>query len=342
MIDYIDKNYFKLAIPGPYKENEADIAAKCPICGDSKHKRATKRLHLFFKDNKTRVKCFNGGCPAESARSLGNFLKLFYPNFFENYNKEKFKTKIQVLNAPKTETAAAFAMPPQNVAKVEKAENVENAENVDNAIPTTIRECITAIGAHKEEFLKSRGLNSTKLEKTFGQFYEGIKNATYNGRYYGLKGSLFIPIFLKGIMTGFYSRSFTEKRFVNASFVSNGFVPWNLCNIDNSKPVYIFEAIIDALSFYELYGETNVIALCTNNINPAVLGYIAHPHFCLDNDVVGIETMIKHTNDSKCRFLLWPKNFKCKDFNETLLSGAKFDLEFASGMTANLKLRSLL
>ena len=329
MIDYIDRNYFKLAIPGPYKETDVDIAAKCPICGDSRHKRGSKRLHLFFKDNKTRVKCFNGGCPAENTHSLKNFLQIFYPNFFDAYCKEKFISKISP-SAPKPSsviTEKAFAP---------KVEIPKTA----NKMPETIRNCVTEISPHKGEFLRSRGLDSQKLEKTFGTFYEGIANTNYNGKYYKLKNTLFIPIFLQGIMTGFYSRDFNEKRFVNASFLSNGFVPWNLCNIDNEKPVYIFEAIIDALSFYELYSEINIIALCTNNINHSVLNYIKYPHFCLDNDLVGIETMMKHTQDLKCKFLLYPKDLGCKDFNEVLQKGAKFDLEFAAGMTANLKLRS--
>ena len=40
MLDFVDIKYFKLAVPGPYKESPLDIAVKCPICGDSKYKKS--------------------------------------------------------------------------------------------------------------------------------------------------------------------------------------------------------------------------------------------------------------------------------------------------------------
>ena len=338
MLDYIDKKYFKMAISGPYRETDLDIAVKCPICGDSKHKRNSKRLHLFYKDSKTRIKCFNGGCRCESPMNMGYFLKLYYPNLFEAYKAERFDLRIsKIKELPKTEIMQSFvdmrAMP-----AAQEARAVETP-----AIIKTIKESIEPINSGTIAFLQSRGLNYVKLKPVFGDFYSGTKAFTKSGKFYNLKNTLFIPISVKRErtlenMVGFYARDISEKRFVNNAFGGH-FIPWNLNAADNDKPVYIFEAILDALSFYEIYGETNIIALCTNNINPKILDYIKEPYFCLDNDPVGKQTMQKYTAIGKGKFLIYPENLIYKDFNEMLLNNYKLDLNFENPFKANILLR---
>ena len=94
MLDFVDIKYFKLAVPGPYKESPLDIAAKCPICGDSKYKKSVKRLHLYEKHGVTLVHCFNGDCELNTQMSLGNFLKIYKPELLLPYKTENFKFKI--------------------------------------------------------------------------------------------------------------------------------------------------------------------------------------------------------------------------------------------------------
>lgn len=344
MLDYIDKKFFKLALSGPFKETDLDIAVKCPICGDSRHKRSSKRLHLFYKDKKTRVKCFNGGCKLESTHTLGYFLKLYYPHFYEAYKREKFDIKIQnIKRVDNTEKVEIFSIPTdtqipqttQNTTKVEICE-VESLAK--------LLQCIKPINADTIAFLKSRKLNYDTLKSQFGAFYSGTRDFLKDGKCYSLRNTLFIPIFLSKnrdlrYMIGFYARDIKKKRFVNNTLAGH-FIPWNLGSCDNSKPIYIFEAILDALSFYTIYGESNVIALCTNNINPKILDYIKYPRFCLDNDTVGIQTMLKHTKLEKADFIIYNTHFK--DFNEMLVNGYEMPLEFERGFKADLKLRKLL
>lgn len=344
MLDYIDKKFFKLALSGPFKETDLDIAVKCPICGDSRHKKSSKRLHLFYKDKKTRVKCFNGGCKLESTHTLGYFLKLYYPHFFEAYKREKFDIKIQSIkrdrDAANTEKSESFvnSQIKQNITKVETCKTCETAELA------RLLQCLTPINADTLRFLESRKLDYNVLKPQFGAFYSGTKEFLRDGKCYDLRRTLFIPIFLQKErelrnIIGFYARDIKEKRFVNNGLTGH-FIPWNLGSCDNSKPIYIFEAILDALSFYTIYGESNVIALCTNNINPKILDYIKHPRFCLDNDTVGIQTMLKHTKLEKADFIIYSTHFK--DFNEMLVNGYEMPLEFECGFKADLKLRKLL
>lgn len=347
MLNYIDKKYFKLAISGPYRETDLDIAVKCPICGDSRHKRNSKRLHLFYKDSKTRIKCFNGGCPVESPMSTGRFLRTYYPQFYEAYKKETYKQKIElglIESKPKTGdtvTVKSFTsvapQPPQS------PQPPQEYPNGINPVIQKIKYVTEQLNPQGIAFLESRGLRHTQLSNIFGDFYSGIGEFMHEGKYYNLSNTLFIPIFTAKNpqftdMVGFYARSTQEKRFVNNALKGH-FMPWNLNKIDNTKDVYIFEAILDAMSFYQLYGESNIIALCTNNINPKILDYIQKPVFCLDNDTTGIQTMLKYTSNKNAKFLIYPEDLKFKDFNEMLLSNFKFNLEFESAFKANIMLR---
>ena len=75
MLDPIDIKFFKLAIgSGRVKsETSQDIAARCPICGDSKYSKNKARLHLYQKNDVTLVNCFNE-CSCQNI-SVYNFLK---------------------------------------------------------------------------------------------------------------------------------------------------------------------------------------------------------------------------------------------------------------------------
>lgn len=341
-MDFIDKKYFKMALSGPFRETHNDIAVRCPICGDSQYKRNSKRLHLFHKDNKTRVKCFNGGCKCESPMNLGYFLKLYYPQFFEAYKSEKYYAKLEAIKSQKTpevETIQSFLpTTPTQTQTPKTLQAPKTLPSVEQVISS-----ITGIDEKTKAFLFSRGLNYANLQRVFGDFYTGTKAFMFEGKYYDLRNTLFIPIFTKKSpdlkdMVGFYSRDISTKRFVNNALAGH-FIPWNLNKIDNGKKVYIFEAILDALSFYQLYGESNIIALCTNNINPKVLEYLNHPVFCLDNDTVGIQTMLKYTQNKRGEFLIYPQGLEYKDFNEILLSGSKIPLQFETSNKANILLR---
>ena len=161
---------------------------------------------------------------------------------------------------------------------------------------------------------------------------------------------MFIPILnYKKDIVGFYARSINEKRFVNHNRLRGPFIPYNFCGVDLESEVYIFEAILDMFSFYQIYSQDssedskkykNCIALCTNNINPQILGLIKKPVFCLDNDSVGIRTMLKYINVNNSKFLIY--NTECKDFNEMLLKNENMELNFESGFKANLSLRKLI
>lgn len=335
MLSTVDIKYFKMATGGPFRESDVDIAVKCPICGDSKYKKSSKRLHLYTKDgNLTFVNCFNGGCAIDN-KTMYNFLKEFYPDLFEMYKKETFNFKIQEYKKDFEDIHKNKI----NDINLSVDDFKIHHEPIINYIPFNN----ISFGEIKEStkaYLLSRGINYEKASKIFGEFYTPSDNFIINGKYLKVKDFLLIPFRYQNKIYGFYSRSVTDKTFVNFTMEPN-YTLWNYFNIDKTKRVFIFEAIIDALSFYEMTGETNIIALNTSKINDDRLNELDMPYFCLDNDTVGIESMIKYTDIKKCNFLIY-NNCPYKDMNDIYLNNYKLKFEFKSGFAAKISLKQEL
>ena len=166
MITLQDKKYFKLAIPGPYKESSLDVAAKCPICGDSKTKNS-KRLHLYCKENKTRIKCFNGGCPIENPHTVGRFLKHYYPELYQDYRRETFRIQIKTEKIIENTTIVTKVFEDsENPTKVLNPENPQDTTKVETQNP--IRKNYEA--SELLEFLKVLSQNITVLNEPTKKF----------------------------------------------------------------------------------------------------------------------------------------------------------------------------
>lgn len=365
MLDFVDIKYFKLAVPGPYKESSLDIAVKCPICGDSKYKKSVKRLHLYEKQGVTLVHCFNGDCELNTQMGLSNFLKIYKPELLLPYKSENFKFKINSIDTSnnietknEVETMkSCFDSSASNTSDsntsieskprdsgIESKPSIESKlsieSNSNNEFKYINLTSVLDTNTSKQiEFLKSRGFNDDTI--SFLDFYNGTKSFNLNGVYYGIKDYLVIPFSKDSNYYGFYARSLTEKRFINFTLNQNYGV-WNLFNIDLNKPVFIFEAILDALSFRQIYRTNQIIALNTSTIAKNVLDLIKYPFFCLDNDKVGIEKMIKYNSIQNSHFICYPTDLKQKDFNEMLQNNIKIELVFKKGFNALLHLKSLL
>ena len=98
MLDRIDVKYFKLAVgmDNIGKETDVDISARCPICGDSRKKKNSKRLHLYTKGTVTNINCFNGDCSCQN-KTVYSFLRDFFPPLLDKYKKEQFGNTMKKL-----------------------------------------------------------------------------------------------------------------------------------------------------------------------------------------------------------------------------------------------------
>ena len=349
MLSPIDIKYFKLAVGNATKDSNTDIAVKCPICGDSKIHKNSKRLHLYQKNNITLVKCFNGGC--EVNNNMYNFLKLYYPDLLSSYKNEMYTQKIKGFKPVDFESDLVDTNLNEGLIKCDFLDSKSDLSNTNLACNLNcdslksetnfkifqINSFLAPISEATKDFLKSRKIINYS---DFGDFFSG-KSFTHNGKYYGISDFLVIPFYYKSNIYGFYSRSLTEKKFVTCC-LNEGYSIWNWFNVDLNSDLYIFEGILDALSFYELYGIKNIIALNTSKISEARLNEIKKPIFCLDNDSTGIKSMLNYVKNSKVKVITYPKDLECKDFNDILLKCPNFKPEFESGIKAFLKLKTLI
>ena len=363
MLSPIDIKYFKLAVGNVTKDSDTDIAVKCPICGDSKIHKNSKRLHLYQKNNITLVKCFNGGC--EVNNNMYNFLKLYYPDLLSGYKNEMYTQKIEMFKTVDTKTLSDTSLTdgltkcdfldsrsdlnsanlagglicdlPKSDAKASLKCDFSKSDTKASFKIFQINSFLDPISQNVKDFLKARKIINYS---DFGDFFSG-KSFTHNGKYYGISDFLVIPFYYKSNIYGFYSRSLTEKKFVTCC-LNEGYSIWNYFNVDLNSDLYIFEGILDALSFYELYGIKNIIALNTSKISEARLNEIKKPIFCLDNDSTGIKSMLNYVKNPKVKVITYPKDLVCKDFNDILLKCPNFKPEFESGIKAMLKLKTLI
>ncbi|RTH89734.1 hypothetical protein C3I33_08235 [Campylobacter jejuni] len=288
--------------------------------------------------------------------SLSNFLKIYKPELLLPYKSENFKFKINSIDTSnnietknEVETMkSCFDSSASNTSDSNESSNtsIENIasstsiESSNNGFKYINLTSVLDTNTSKQiEFLKSRGFNDDTIN--FLDFYNGTKSFNLNGVYYGIKDYLVIPFSKDSNYYGFYARSLTEKRFINFTLNQNYGV-WNLFNVDLNKPVFIFEAILDALSFRQIYRTNQIIALNTSTIAKNVLDLIKCPFFCLDNDKVGIEKMIKYNSIPNSHFICYPNDLTQKDFNEMLQNNIKIELVFKKGFGALLHLKSLL
>ena len=361
MFNHIDVKYFKLCAPEIGKETAVDISAKCPVCGDSKTGKK-HRLHLYERDGLTLVKCFNCGLH----NNMYNFIKNYFPNYLFNYKKECFQNNLffkETFEIPKEdikendlgdelkfETDLDSLDCGLDFSEVkEKLKVNENQNNFpENELPQNFKYFKSSFMSSIENdeniynYLLSRKIKYSP--EIFGEFKIFKQDLNLDNRIFKLYNSIIIPFYCNNFkdMYGFYSRDISKKDFRTCN-LNTGYKIWNWFNIDKDKEVYIFEGIFDALSFYTMYNEKNIIALCTNDIEKERLQELKYPIFCLDNDKTGINTMLKYVMKHKCIMYDNLKNLDFKDFNDVLCNNIiPKNIEFVNSLEGMVRLKKCL
>lgn len=332
MLDSLDVKYFKMAVGSSRisKETPDDIAAKCPICGDS-HTGKKARLHLYKKGSVTLVNCFNGDCPCKN-KPMRRFLKQFFPDISIAYTREKFSGKNLLKSISDT----------LDFTQRIDTSFLTHAHTAPFKFTNGLKDVLKPIeGSPAEQYLNSRGF---KIEdtKALGKWYWCPTNLKIGDQLFKTAKSIVIPLYYHDNIYGFYSRHITEKVFysyINQS--AQGFKVWNWFNIDKTKPVYVFEGIFDAMSAIKS-GLTNSIACMQATLPEDRLKELADPVFCLDNDRTGLNNILKLCKNYKvCVF-----DVPYKDCNEMLLHGTDVKSEIINhietGIMAEIKIRQKL
>lgn len=337
MINQINKKYFLLAVSGTKigKSSDVDIAVRCPVCGDSNKNKNSTRLHLFHKNKKDGIKCFNGDCKlSEGVYNIWGFLKTFYPNLLDSYKRETFQNNLYDLSNKQNDDVFSGI--------------TENTKPQDNTVtsPVTTHNLFNYfedIIEHDEalEYLKNRGFNYYDLPYNW---YFGKQDLKIGEKLYKLTNSIIIPLYYKEEMYGFYSRNIYNKEFFTYNPEQNiGYKIWNWFNIDKTKEVLITEGIFDALSI----NNENKIACMSAKIPQERLNELKKPIFVLDNDRTGILNSIEYAKKGYLVYIQ-PSQYIEKDMNELKINNPELDIynliknNLYTGISAEVRLKAKL
>jgi len=333
MIDRINRKYFLLAVAGAYVKSDSDIniSVRCPVCGDSRQSKSKARLHLFHKNGKDSVNCFNGDCPVKS-KSVYYFLHDFYPALLESYRREQFGNTLQNL-ASGVQSTDVFAhlkteKPEQKIHPVVSHDLTSYFKNISE-VPEALK------------YLSNRGIEYDK--DRFGTWYFGFQNLEIGERFYNLENSIIIPLYYDGTMYGFYSRNISNKLFSTyMPEINIGYKIWNWFNVNKSQKVYIYEGIFDCIS-----GQLdNSIALMGAKLPPERLAELQYPVFVLDNDRTGLKNSLEYCK--KAMVYIQPDDFEEKDMNELMLNHGDINIPYLinsnlfTGISAEVRIKSKL
>lgn len=339
MLSALDVRYFKLAVGQENigKETTVDIVARCPVCGDSQKNKRSKRLHLYTKNNVTKINCFNGSCEVNNKTTFG-FLKSFFPNLLENYKRENFVQNLQHLT---NQNEDVFA----NIAE-EVYDSHNNKQLINKTKPVQIHnlfQYFENILEHEEAlaYLHKRGLDYFNSSY---EWYFGKQNLEISDKLYKLNDAIIIPLYYEEEMYGFYSRNIYSKDFYTYMPEANvGFKVWNWFQVNKEQEVYIFEGIFDAISS----GLPNCIALMGAKIPDERLKELKKPVFVLDNDKTGILNSIEYSKKGYSVYIQ-PNDLKEKDMNELSLNHLDLNISemilsnIYNGISAEIRLKAKL
>lgn len=332
MLDRLDVKYFKLAIgfDNIGRENDVDITARCPVCGDSRSHKNKKRLHLYIKNNVTNVNCFNGDCPVHN-KTMYSFLRDFFPALIGQYKKEQFGTTVEKLARGETEDVFG---------RFKKEEVKKESEVLVHDLTPYLKDISEVDQAL--EYLQGRGY--AYKESKFGKWYYGYQDLKIGDTLYKITNAIVIPLYYNGQMYGFYSRNINDKTFYTYMHDANiGYKLWNWFNIKKDQPTFIYEGIFDAISG----GLPNSIALMGAKMPEERLKELKYPVFVLDNDKTGIVNSIEYARRGYQVFIQ-PDKYKEKDMNDLLMYQKGLDVTLMiqqnlfTGIAAEVRLKAKL
>lgn len=337
---WLDQKYIgiiSVKLDGFKKSTHNAYNFRCPVCGDSQHKRK-KRGYLYYKKGNYNFFCHN--CSA--SMSLWNFLKYLDPVTHSQYVLEHIREHKDFL--PKTEVQ-------QFADKMKQPEYVK-----DSPLKTLYKISSLGINHPAKKYIAERLIPNFYHSQLY--WVEGFKtwvNKFNPGKFEhpneNNDNRIIIPLVDDNdCLMGLQGRSIDEKnsiRYISIMLGEEGHKIFNLNNIDKTKTIYVVEGPFDAMFL------GNAIATCQGHIQGplAHLTDIDKSKFVLvfDNEPRSkqLTGYIEKAINQGYKVCLWPKTIKEKDINKMVLGGLLpeqvkdiIDRHTFSGMRAMLELQS--
>ena len=266
---------YQVSIPGIEKD-KSGYRMPCPYCKEGSSFGRKKRGHLLSEGNK--YPCIWFFCQNCSVSlSFRQFIRDHQYSLYEEYVIYERKEKLEELKSGiktiiKTEDRRKLKFIPL---KKEFIPLIESQEGLAYCV--------------------KRKIPKTVLDKMF-----------FNPKH----KTIIFPLYFGEKIYGWQERSISKKYF--HTHTEENYKIYNFFNIDNKKPVFIFESIIDSLFV------KNSISSLGSDINSTIIRKIDDPIFCYDNDETGWRKTLKYIQ-AGYKGVIWPKNLKIKDVNQGIV-----------------------
>lgn len=278
----------------------------CPLCDEGSHKNRKRAYVLAPKGSVDRVifvchNCFPDGM------TLRSFIRINDPLLFEEYRAQEKKQFIEDLKSGK----ATFRKRQEYTFTPPEKELQFFKLNPRTFIPAS-------------DFLPAvkYAIQERKLPVSVVKELMYCPKKEINGKRNPFYDMLIFPFYAEEpredlfdtMVHGFQGRSIRgEKRFHTFS-KNESFKVYNFFRVDKSKPVYIFEAIIDSL------GIPNSMSMLGADMSDRIMKQIPEKIFVFDNDTTGLKKSLKYAEEGH-NVLVWPKEIQAKDFNKLVTKG---------------------
>jgi len=275
---------------------------RCPVCGDSQKSEIKKRGWATEYKNNLSIKCFN----CDYSGSFHSFLKNYFPQYYTDYIKEKYSTKL---------------LSPKDLLPVSKIDIFADEKN-----ELSLQKIKELPENHKAVlYLKNRQLP----EKYYNEFYYSDNftqwiNTEVEKEYYSFDSELD-----RRIVIPFYDKykkifalqartiDYAKPKYLIYKYDKECDLIYGLERIDFTKKVHVLEGMLDSLFLDNCLAVSGSLA----NIDK-LLKYTSKSNIVVipDNDFrnkytdVFIERIIRKDYS----VVLWPKGTVFKDINDAI------------------------
>jgi hypothetical protein len=284
----------------------------CPICGDSERNKTKARGYFYQKGNSMNYRCHN--CLAGMA--ISSFLKINFPNYYDQYILEKYKSSSDSSFTVKTTTRLIS----EKIQKDQLSSDLKRLNEISQSIANLPNE------HYAKQYVINRKIpceyfNVIFFTDNFSKLIDDI----FPGRYDNLvenEPRLVIPFFDKNELIGLQGRSFSPNkklRYITIRKDEGVNLIFGIDRFNTNSIGYVVEGPIDSLFL------PNSIAAANSDLE-SVLDKIPHNNdlvLVFDNEPKNkeilklMESAIQHNK----KICIWSTHNTHKDINDMILSG---------------------
>lgn len=305
---YIDRKYALMAAPKLqlFKQKKEFLwNFRCPICLDSKKNKLKARGYFYRTRSNISYICHN----CHASMSLGNFLKQFDKQLFQEYQMECFKENAGGSYVQKPDLSIFTSQPVRSQPVISK---------IDLPSVTSLPEEHIA-----KQYLRGRKIPEDKLSELYyaENFLAYVEKVFPVEKKVPSDQRIVIPFFdSEGHLMGVQGRALTDTkiRYMTLKAAEGFRKVYGLDKVDFGKTIYVTEGPFDSLFL------PNSLATMDSSLS-AIKSIVGDYDYVLvfDNQPRNAEICkeIQRSINANFKIVVWPDTITVKDLNDMILSG---------------------